>query len=170
VTQRTIGAQLDDLGLTVDLEDGDQILEATVTLVTGNGHLSEQHRPVKLPAEPPGSVPVPNPVERRIVTVVADGQKISDEQRKRVVAWLQANGVDPQRVTGAITIECKMRGEQVGRQIIGFTEYYQNPDGKREMNWKTRVEALTFQRWVVQKVPLEPDPMLKAVHESGADE
>lgn len=161
-TGESIGQQLDALGLAVDLEPGDRVLEATVTLVTGGDSASEQHRPIRLPIQKPGTTPVPNPVERRTVTVVAEGQEISEEQRQRVMAWLTANGIDPRRVArGAITIECTMRGDQVGRQVIGFTEYYENADGHREMNWKSRDGALTFERWVVQEVPLEPDPAWK---------
>jgi hypothetical protein len=184
-TPATIGQQLDALGLAVDLAPGERVLEATVTLVTGGDGAAEQHRPMRLPRQEPGSTPVPNPVERRIVTVVAEGQQISEEQRRRVVAWLTANGIDPHLVaTGAaITIECRMHGDQVGRQIIGYTEYYKNANGQREINWKTRDGALTFERWVVQEVPLEPDPTWqgwpawhaevsarKAAREGGADE
>lgn len=156
----SIGQQLDALGLTLDVPDGHLVKEATVHLVTGqDGYGVEIHRPVRLPRQEPGSTPVPHPVERRIVTVVAEGQEISSEQRERVTTWLQANGIDPRRVAlGAITVECTMRGDQPGRQIIGFTEYYENPDGQREMNWKTQEGALTFQRWVIQQVPIEPDP------------
>lgn len=162
-TPATIGQQLDALGLAVDLAPGERVLEATVTLVTGGDGAAEQHRPIRLPRQEPGSVPVPDPVERRIVTVVAEGQQISQEQRQRVVAWLTANGIDPHLVaTGAaITIECRMHGDQVGRQIIGYTEYYKNASGQREMNWKTRDGALTLERWVEQKVPLDPDPAWK---------
>lgn len=161
----TIGQQLDDLGLNDGLPDGHRVVEATVHLVTGQeGCAAEEiHGPISLPRKEPGSTPVPHPVEGRIVTVVADGQEISEEQRKRVIGWLKANGIDPGRVVRrrAITIESNMHGDQVGRQIIGFAEYYENPDGQREMNWKTRDAALTYERWVEQKVPLEPDPAWK---------
>lgn len=158
----TIGQQLDDLGLTAALPAGHRVVEATVSLVTEQDGCGEIHRPISLPREEPGSTPVPHPAERRIVTVVADGQQISDEQRERVAAWLTANGIDPRRVApGGITIECKVHGDRVGRQIIGFTEYYVNPDGHREMNWKTRNGALTYERWVEQTVPIEPDPTWK---------
>lgn len=160
MTEKTIGAQLDDLGLSVDLAPGDRVLEATVTLVTGqDGYGAERHEPVTLPRPTPGAIPVPHPVERRIITVVSDRQQISDEQRTRIVTWLKANGIDPRRVTrNAITIECKMHGDRPGRQVIGFTEYYENPEGQKEMNWHTLDGALTYQRWVEQRVPLEPDP------------
>ncbi len=160
MSEKTIGAQLDDLGLSMDLPPGEQVIEATVTLVTGReGYSSERHHPMRVPAEQPGSMPVPHPVERRIVTVVKAGQAVSDEQRARIVQWLQANGIDPSRVArGAITVECNMRGDRPGRQIIGFTEYYEGPQGHREMNWQTLDGALTYQRWVEQTVPIAPDP------------
>lgn len=160
MTEKTIGEQLDDLGLSADLPPGERVVEATVTLVTGReGYGVEHHRPIHLPPQTPGVIPVPHPVEWRIITVVSEGQQISKEQRARIVAWLRANGIDPRRVAlGAITIECKMRGERPGRQIIGFTEYYEDADGHREMNCKTLDGPLTYQRWVEQKVPIEPDP------------
>lgn len=160
MVEKTIGAQLDDLGLSADIPPGDRVLEATVTLLTGqDGQYAEQHEPITLPRTEPGAIPVPHPVERRIVTVVAATQRISAEQRARVVAWLKANGIDPRRVTGGpITVECNMHGDRPGRQVIGFTEYYEDAEGHREMNWKTLDGALTYQRWVEQRVPIEPDP------------
>jgi len=102
---------------------------------------------------------VPYPVERRIVTVVAEGQQLSQEQRERVSRWLQANGVDHRRVALApITIESKVYGDTAGRQVIGFREYYETPDGRRVINERTLDGALTYERWVEQKAPLEPDP------------
>jgi hypothetical protein len=160
----SIGQQLDELGLaSFDMPDGHRVEEATITLVTGEeGYGCEIHQPIRLPRQEPGVIPVPHPVERRIVTVVAEGQELSPEQRARLVAWLKANNVDPSRVTrGSITVECKMYGDRPGRQVIGFTEYYANPDGQREMNWKTVKGALTYQRWVEQTVPIEPDPTWK---------
>lgn len=114
---------------------------------------SEETRPSDQP------MLVPFPVELRIVTVVSEGQQVSEEQRERVGQWLQANGIDHRRVTGGpITIESKMRGDVVGRQVIGFWEYYETPEGTRVINEKTLTSALTYQRWVEQTVPLEPDP------------
>lgn len=156
----TLGQQLDAMGLTLDVPEGHRVREATVHLVTGqDGHGHEIHPPVKLPSQEPGSVPVPHPVERRIVTIVSEGQQISDEQRERVKTWLRANGIDPNKVAfGDITVEYKMHGDEPGRQVIGFTEFYESPDGHREINARTLDGALTFQRWVVQQVPIEPDP------------
>lgn len=185
MTEKTIGAQLDALGLSADLPPGDRVVEATVSLVTGReGYGLEHHQPIHLPPKTPGAIPVPHPVERRIVTVVTEGQELSAEQRARVVAWMAANGIDPRRVVlGTITVECNMHGDRPGRQIIGFTEYYEDAKGHREMNWKTLDGALTYQRWVEQKVPIEPDPTwngwaakhaemdaMKAAQQNGAGE
>jgi hypothetical protein len=105
------------------------------------------------------SPPVPHPAELRTVTVVSEGQEVSEEQRKRVADWLEANGVDHRRVClGPITIESKLYGDQVGREIIGFREFYETANGQRVINERTLKEALTYERWVEQKVPLEPDP------------
>ncbi|MEU9947101.1 hypothetical protein [Streptomyces sp. NPDC047939] len=110
------------------------------------------------PAEP-GSVPVPHPVERRVVTVVSDGQRISEEQRERVASWLQANGIDPDRVVrGRITVECQVRGSEEARHLIWFSEYYTDSEGNKVINERTLDEALTYERWVAQKVPLSNDP------------
>jgi hypothetical protein len=102
----------------------------------------------------------PHPVERRIVEVVQEGQELSDEQRTRVAAWLEANGIEPRRVAlNTITVECNVHGSRESRHVIGFHEYYETPDGQRTINERTLDAALTFQRWVAQTVPLEPDPM-----------
>ena len=161
MSEKTIGAQLDALGLAVDLQPGERVLEATVNLVTGTDDVGEHHRPISLPRQQPGAIPVPHPVERRVVTVVAQDQEISEEQRCQVVDWLRANDVDPSLVVGPITVESTMRGDQEGTPIIGFTEYYEDPQGRRVLNEKTLDGALTFERWVRQQVPLEPDPEWK---------
>ena len=67
---------------------------------------------------------VPHPVVKVIVTVVDDGQDLTQEQRSRVVSWLVANGIDPKSVApGAITLEYLL-GDRKGRQLIGFRQYY----------------------------------------------
>lgn len=100
---------------------------------------------------------VPHPVETRVVTVVEHGQKISNEQRGRVAAWLQANGIDPRNVAeDEITLECKVFGDQRGRDLIGFTQYYVEDGCKVHAIVKN--DAVKFHRYVEQKVPLEPDP------------
>jgi hypothetical protein len=158
VTERSIGTQLDDLGLTADVEEGHRVLEATVTLVTGDDSESWHHQPIKVPSAP-GVIPVPHPLERRIVTVVAEGQQVSIEQRQRIVTWLKANGIEPRRVAdGAITVEYRMRGDRSGPGVIGFREYYESPQGHRTINERTLDGTLTYERWVRETTPLEPDP------------
>lgn len=104
-------------------------------------------------------VPVPSPVERRIITVVDEGQDISGEQRERVTRWLAANGVDPKRVAlKRITLECNVRGQHENAHIIGFTELYEDETGHRVIDEKTQNSAVMYERWVRQTVPLEPDP------------
>lgn len=184
MAEKTIGAQLDDLGLSLEIPSGERVLEASVTLVTGqDGYAAEHHHPITLPRQTPGAIPVPHPVERRIITVLSEGQEVSEEQRARIVAWLTANGINPSRVAcGTITIECTVRGDRPGRQVIGFTEYYENPDGHREIDQRTLDGALTYQRWVEQTVPIEPDPTwigwdakhaeldaMKAARQNGTD-
>lgn len=100
---------------------------------------------------------VPHPVTKCIVTVVEDGQEITDEQRSRVVTWLSENGVDPSLVVpGPITLEYKAFGERKGRQFIGFRQYYLE-DGHKVHALVTN-EAVTFHRYVEQSVELAPDP------------
>lgn len=109
-------------------------------------------------AAPPHTVP--RTLETRIVTVVEDGQAISDEQRERVCAWLRANDVDPKVVSReAITIEYTEGpfGRSSGR--IWFTQYYVNAEGSKEFDWRTK-GAIQFQRCVLQMVELEPDPQM----------
>jgi len=157
--KRTIGSQLDDLGLTLDLEEGDRVLEATVSLVTGNdaANCAVEHRPIDLPVKKPGSVPVPHPVERRIITVVAENQELSAEQLDRTRTWLAANGIDPALVTrGAITLEGTMCEGRPGCQYIGFQQYYLE-DGNKVHSPDTN-SAVKFHRYVEQSVELEPDP------------
>jgi hypothetical protein len=104
--------------------------------------------------------PVPSPVERRIVTVVRGNQELSEEQRLRITRWLEANQIEPKRVSAhePITIECKVRGDSESFHVIGFTEYYVDSEGNKVFNEKTRNEALTYERWVAQVAELEPDP------------
>lgn len=160
MTEQKIGAQLDELGLTAELEEGHRIVEAKVELTTEPGPHSEWGYLSAVVAQAPRrDTPVPHPVERRIVTVIGEGQEISEEQRERVGRWLTANGIDPKRVTRqGIRIESNVRGDRDGSHIIGFTEYYETADGHRIANEKTKNEALTYERWVRQTVELEPDP------------
>lgn len=158
MTAPTLGEQLDAMGLHLDVEEGHRITEATLTLVTGDENATWQHQPVSLPLQEPGTVPVPNPHTRQVVTVVSQGQNLSDEQRQRIIAWLSANGVDALQLTGdAITVESLTNGEREWGHRIHFTEYYRDRDGHRTMDWATK-HALSFPRCVKQTSPLPGEP------------
>ncbi|MEV6146429.1 hypothetical protein [Streptomyces sp. NPDC051992] len=160
MSEQKIGAQLDALGLTADIEDGYRITEATVHLTAEGEGGSTWHSVARVSRQAPESLPVPSPVEVRVVTVVREGQEVTGEQRARVNRWLEANGIDPKRVAlRDITVESKVRGGREGRHLIGFTEFYQDETGYKVLDEKKRIpEAVTYQRWVRQTVPLEPDP------------
>ena len=104
---------------------------------------------------------VPREMETRIVTVIEDDQDISGEQRERVRAWLQANGVDPKLVNSAKAITIEYTEGPFGRTPgrIWFTQYYVNAEGSKEHALHTN-EAVQFRRCVHQRVELEPDPRL----------
>ncbi|MFD6149360.1 hypothetical protein [Streptomyces sp. NPDC060243] len=106
------------------------------------------------------NVHVPDPYETRILTVLHDGQEVSEEQRDRVAAWLAANGITPKDVPlrRGISVETRMRGATPGRAVIGFWQYYRDEDGRICVDESNPPEALVFQRWVVQETPLAPDP------------
>lgn len=159
MTEQKIGAQLDAIGLTADLEDGYRVAEATVHL-TAEAEDGTTWRSVTYASSlTPERLPVPSPVEVQLVTVVREGQDISGEQRERINRWLTANEIDPKRVAlKGIVIESKIRGDREGQHLIGFTEFYQDETGHKVVNEKDRSRALTYQRWVRQSVPLEPDP------------
>lgn len=162
MTEQKIGSQLDGLGLTVAAGTGSRVVEAVVTLTT---EISEDgglwhHPPQHLPVEP-GSIPVPHPVEDRVVTVVRSHQSLSPEQLERIRTWLKANDIDPDLVSkeGPVTVECRVRDGREGRHLIGFTEYYVDSSGHRVVNEKLRIPTvLTLQRWVKQVVPIAPEP------------
>jgi hypothetical protein len=159
MTEQKIGAQLDALGFTVDIEDGHHITEAKIELRTEAADGSTWSAIARHPRPVPGETPVPSPVERRIVTVVADRQELSEEQQARVMRWLEANGLDPKRVARrAITIECNVRGREESAHVIGFSEFYVDNDGRKVIDEKTLLDAFTYERWVRQIVQLEPDP------------
>ncbi|MFB6665951.1 hypothetical protein [Streptomyces parvus] len=105
-------------------------------------------------------LPVPSPIERRIVTVVKGGQEITGEQRERINRWLRANEINPARVAAhsGITVECNVRGPHEVRHVIGFTEFYVDQDGHKVLNPRNLHDAMTDERWVDQVVPLEADP------------
>ncbi|WP_331764843.1 hypothetical protein [Streptomyces sp. NBC_01238] len=161
MTEQKIGAQLDALGLTADIEDGHRITEATVELTTEaeDGSNFCWQASARFPPPNPGATPVPSPVERRVVTVFSEGQEPSDEQRQRIKRWLAANGIDPKRVAlKTITVECNVRGQSENAHIIGFSEFYVDETGSKVIDEKTLRDAAMYQRWVRQIVPLEPDP------------
>jgi hypothetical protein len=157
MTMEKVGARLDELGLTVDVLDGETIAEAEVTVTTENESGGRaRHLAVCVP--PPALKPIPYPIEQRIITVIADDQTISEEQRSRVAAWLKANGIDPQFVSmSAITLTFQAMGDKVGRYRIHYTEYFRDENGYRFADAGSP-EAVTVQRCVAQKVPLGEDP------------
>ena len=159
MTEQKIGAQLDAIGLTADIQDGYRVAEATVHL-TAEAEDGSTWRSVTYASNlTPERLPVPSPVEVRLVTVVREGQDISGEQRERVNRWLTANGIDPGRVAlKDIVVESKIRGDRESQGLIGFTEFYQDETGHKVVNEKDRSRALTYERWVRQTVELEPDP------------
>lgn len=105
---------------------------------------------------------VPSPVEKRIVTICETGQNITDEQRRRIRQWLQANEIDPARVAAeTITVEYNVRPLSMSPGIICFTEYYLDSEGHKIFDMKT-LDAAKLSRHVEQKAEIEPDPHLSA--------
>jgi hypothetical protein len=157
MTEQQIGAQLDDLGLVIDMDEGDRVTEAVVTVVTqwGEGGLMH-HRPVRVPA--PQFKPVPYPVQRRIVTVMEASQVLSEGQKRRVRVWLEANGIDPKFVSteGSITVHSRAVDGDEGAYRIRYTEFCRGEDGQRFTD-PGADGALTVERCVLQNVPLDED-------------
>lgn len=157
MTDQKIGAQLDALGLVIDMEEGDRVAEATVTVAThwGDGGLMH-HRSVRVPTPQPQ--PVPHPVQHRIVTVMKAGQALSEGQRMRVWAWLEANGIDPRSVSteGSITVHSQAVGSSEGAYQIRYTEYYKDRSGQRFTDVPSE-GLVTVERCVRQVVPLDED-------------
>jgi hypothetical protein len=109
------------------------------------------------PTSTSANVFAPAPVAKQIVTVVKEGQVLTDEQRDRIAAWLKANGINPKQVTqGQITVTYGVYGSKAGRKSITFEQYY-DEGGCRLFDPVTR-EAAKFQRHVEQTVELDPDP------------
>lgn len=155
----SIGQQLDSLGLTLDLEEDERVVEATVSLTTGTdvGGVIV-HLPIELPPPPPGEVPVPHPLLWCSRRVMRENQPLSDEQRERIVRWLTANEIDPKfTARGPITIEYVVDGQRETNHMICFTEYYKDAEGHKTLDPKTR-KAATYPRSVEQIVALEPEP------------
>lgn len=170
MTAQKIGAQLDELGLTLDIGD-ERVVEAEVMVTTEStdGSLT-MHNIVGAPRKDPNTTPVPFPRERRIVTVVSVGQELSEEQRLRIAAWFRANEVDPSTVApGEITIHCRALGGREGHHRICFTEYYRDSDGHRIVDERTGRGVLTYPRCVRQVSPLPPDPMLPEILRDRAE-
>ncbi|MGW1814142.1 hypothetical protein ACWCQM_11350 [Streptomyces sp. NPDC002125] len=157
MTDQKIGEQLDNLGLVIDMEDGGRVAEAVVTVVThwGKDGLMH-HQPVRVP---PQLKPVPYPVQRRVITVVEAGQLLSEGQKQRVRAWLEANGIDPNFVStgGSITVHSRAVNGNEGGDRIRYTEFCRGEDGQRFTD-PGADGALTVERWVLQAVPLGEDP------------
>jgi hypothetical protein len=97
---------------------------------------------------------VPHPHAVRIIKVTNADTVLNDEQRARARAWLRANDIDPDNVA-PVDVTIEERGALV---LICFSEYYQRPDGQREINYHTNTAA-QVQRTVPQVVPLDPDPL-----------
>jgi hypothetical protein len=88
----------------------------------------------------------------------------TEERRQLIVAWLEANGIDPQQVvsTRPVFVLAVPNGTVKGGvpwliDVIVFHQYYEHPDGHREVNLITR-EAVAFQRTVPLQVPFPADP------------
>ncbi|WP_154686151.1 hypothetical protein [Streptomyces himastatinicus] len=82
----------------------------------------------------------------------------------RINAWLEANGIDPCLVLAErpIYVLAVANGTIQGGlpwliDVIVFHQYYEHPDGTRELNFITH-EAVSFQRTVPLQVPFPADP------------
>ncbi|MFF2864508.1 hypothetical protein ACFVSX_32090 [Streptomyces rubiginosohelvolus] len=160
MTDQKIGAQLDELGLVVDMEEGDRVAEAVITVTTrlGSGALMD-HQPVCVP---PQFKPVPDPVQRRVVTVMEANQLLSEGQKQRVRAWLEANGIDPKWVSaaGPITVHSRAVNGNEGGYRIKYTEFCRGEDGQRFADPGVNA-AVTVERCVLQAVPLDEGPEVR---------
>ncbi len=107
---------------------------------------------------PTTATPVPHPHLRCVRVITEKDALLSDEQRARVVAWLDANGIAPGEVStnGPVTLEYKTDGEQEWGHLICFAEYYRDQSGARVFDWKSK-EATLVHRSVQQSVALEPE-------------
>ncbi|MFG2677049.1 hypothetical protein [Streptomyces sp. NPDC048445] len=158
MTKQKIGSQLDQLGLTVDMENGDRVAEAVVTVTTYQGEgMLMHHTPIRVPTPEPR--PVPYPVERRVTTVVDADQVLSETQQQRLRVWLEANGIDPKFVStgGSITVHSRAVDGSEGAYRIRYTEYCRDEKGHKFMD-PGAGEAATVERCVLQSVPLDEDP------------
>lgn len=160
MTDQKIGTQLDDLGLIIDMDEGDHVAEAVVTVTTRlrSGALMDHH-PVRVP---PQLKPVPYPIQNRVVTVTEAGQLLSEGQKQRVRAWLEANGIDPSWVSagGAITVHSRAMNGKEGAYRIKYLEFCRAEDGQKFTD-PGADGLLTVERCVLQTVPLDEDPEVK---------
>lgn len=88
----------------------------------------------------------------------------SESTRRRINAWLEANGIDPRLVMAnrpiyvlAVPFGTIQGGLPWLVDVVVFHQYYEHPDGHREQNLITH-EAVTFQRTVPLKTPFPADP------------
>lgn len=86
-----------------------------------------------------------------------------DSRRARINAWLEANGINPCHVVAdrPIYVLAVANGTIQGGvpwlvDVIVFHQYYEHPDGTRELNFITR-EAVSFQRTVPLQTPFPTD-------------
>jgi hypothetical protein len=87
-----------------------------------------------------------------------------ESTRRRINAWLEANGIDPCLVLPQrpIYVLAVANGTIQGGipwliDTIVFHQYFEHPDGTRELNFITH-EAVSFQRTVPLQVPFPTDP------------
>lgn len=102
----------------------------------------------------------------------------SEPTRRRINAWLVANGIDPRLVLAErpIYVLAVANGTIQGGlpwliDVIVFHQYFEHPDGTRELNFITR-EAVSFQRTVPLQIPFPTDPATddEGAHDGEADE
>ncbi|WP_045562744.1 hypothetical protein [Streptomyces sp. FxanaA7] len=100
------------------------------------------------------------------------------EQRLRINAWLEANGIDPNKVVAnrPIYVLALPNGVINGGlpwliDLIVFHEFYVRPDGAKERNFITG-DAVMFQRTVPLQVPFPTDtgPALEAAPAEDEDD
>jgi hypothetical protein len=105
-------------------------------------------------------------VKPRDAQTVHPGNGVPREAtRQRINAWLEANGIDPCHVVAdrPIYVLAVANGTIQGgvpwlTDVIVFHQYYEHPDGTRELNFITR-EAVSFQRTVPLQTPFPTDPV-----------
>jgi hypothetical protein len=104
-------------------------------------------------------------VKLRDAQTVHPGHGVPVEStRRRINTWLEANGIDPRLVLAErpIYVLAVANGTIQGGlpwliDVIVFHQYYEHPDGTRELDFITH-EAVSFQRTVPLRVPFPTDP------------